>query len=339
MKKSYSIQVKLAVPILCLAILVLGSMTFIMALSGHKNARKSATEETVATAQAAASDMRLAVERGLDIARTMAHQLEAQKKHGFTSREMVNDTLRELLEKNKFLIGTWTGWEPNTWDARDTAYVDKTGHDKTGRFVPYYNWEKGKSVLTPLIGYDQAGAGDYYLVPKSRQKETMVEPYLYPIDGVDVLMTSAVVPIVIEGQFVGVAGVDLPLKEIQAKAATIKPFETSEAFVITAAGNYVSHPDEKLITKPADYPFEPEKFQNAIKKGELFTQAGVDSHDGIEYLYVVAPMNIGFTEAPWALVVRTPMKSVLAEANSALITQIFIACLTISIAVWSLLFP
>ena len=74
MKKSYSIQVKLAVPILCLAILVLGSMTFIMALSGHKNARKSATEETVATAQAAASDMRLAVERGLDIARTMAHQ-------------------------------------------------------------------------------------------------------------------------------------------------------------------------------------------------------------------------------------------------------------------------
>ena len=53
----------------------------------------------------------------------------------------------------------------------------------------------------------------------------MVEPYLYPIDGVQVLMTSAVVPIVMSGKFVGVAGVDLPLKDIQQKAHSIKPLK------------------------------------------------------------------------------------------------------------------
>jgi hypothetical protein len=47
---------------------------------------------------------------------------------------------------------------------------------------PYANWEGGQASLTPLIGYDKSGVGDYYLIPKSRGKETMVEPYLYPIE-------------------------------------------------------------------------------------------------------------------------------------------------------------
>jgi methyl-accepting chemotaxis protein len=55
----------------------------------------------------------------------------------------------------------------------------------------------------------------------------MVEPYLYPIDGVNVLMTSAVVPITMDGKFVGVAGVDLPLKSIQKETSEIKPYQTT----------------------------------------------------------------------------------------------------------------
>ncbi|MFV3410026.1 methyl-accepting chemotaxis protein [Bdellovibrio bacteriovorus] len=325
MKKSYSIQVKLAVPIILIALLVLGTMTFLMARNSHDNAEKAATEKTVAMGRAYATEMRLEVERGLDISRNVAHILESFKKRGNTGRSQVAEALREILEKNKFVIGTWTGWEPNAWDGKDSEYVSVQGHDETGRFVPYLNWEKGKSSLTPLVGYAKQGEGDYYLVPKQRLKETMVEPYLYPIDGVQVLMTSAVVPIVIDGKFVGVAGVDLPLKDLQKKAAGIKPFETSQAFLVTAHGNYVSHPDEALITKAAEYPFEADKFKAAISKGEELVITGVDPKDSLEYLYVVSPMNVGATEEPWALIVRTPTKTVLAEASAAVWTQIIIS--------------
>ncbi|WII71222.1 methyl-accepting chemotaxis protein [Bdellovibrio sp. 22V] len=325
MTKHRSIQVKLAVPIILIALLVLGTMTFLMARKGHETAKKAATDKTVATARAYATEMRLEVEHGLDISRNVAHFLEAYKKNGHTNRDSVADALREILVKNKFLIGAWTGWEPNAWDGRDSDYVSAKGHDQTGRFVPYMNWEGGKASLTPLIGYSNPGEGDYYLVPKNRQKETMVEPYLYPIDGVQVLMTSAVVPIVLDGKFLGVAGVDLPLKEIQKKASSIKPFETSEAYLVTAHGNFVSHPDEKLITKPAEYPFEADKFKAAISKGEEFVVTGVDPKDQLEYLYVVTPLPVGNTEEPWALIVRTPTKTVLAEANSMVWTQMIIA--------------
>ncbi|AHZ86323.1 methyl-accepting chemotaxis protein [Bdellovibrio bacteriovorus] len=325
MKKSYSIQVKLAVPIILIALLVLGTMTFLMARNSHVNAEKAATEKTVAMGRAYATEMRLEVERGLGISRNVAHILESFKKRNNTGRSQVAEALREILEKNKFVIGAWTGWEPNAWDGKDSEYVSVQGHDETGRFVPYLNWEGGKSSLTPLVGYAKQGEGDYYLVPKQRLKETMVEPYLYPIDGVQVLMTSAVVPIVIDGKFVGVAGVDLPLKDLQKKAAGIKPFETSQAFLVTAHGNWVSHPEESMITKAAEYPFEADKFKTAIRKGEELVITGIDPKDNLEYLYVVSPMNVGATEEPWALIVRTPTKTVLAEANAAVWTQVIIS--------------
>lgn len=325
MTKHYSIQIKLAFPIVLIALVVLGGMTFLMARGGYQSAEKAATEKTVSMARAYANEMRLGVEHGLGIARTVAHTLEAYKKKGFTNRENVTDALSELLQKNKYLIGTWTGWEPNAWDGRDADFVNAKGHDETGRFVPYMNWEGGKATLTPLMGYTKPGEGDFYLAAKDRQKETMVEPYLYPVDGVQVLMTSAVVPIVIDNMFLGVAGVDLPLKEIQEKAASIKPFDTSEAYLVTAKGHYVSHPNLEMITKEAQYPFETEKFREAIRKGTDLVVTGVDPKDAQEYLYVVSPLEIGLTGEPWALIVRTPTKTVLAEANSMVWTQVLIA--------------
>lgn len=337
MKKSYSIQIKLAVPIILIALLVLGTMTFLMARNGHETAEKAATEKTAAMARAYATEMRSEVERGLDISRNVAHILESFKKHKSGSRSQVAEALREILQKNKFLIGTWTGWEPNAWDGRDSEFVSVEGHDQTGRFVPYLNWEGGKASLTPLLAYDKPGDGDYYLVPMKRQKETMIEPYLYPIDGVQVLMTSAVVPIIIDGKILGVAGVDLPLKELQKKTMEIKPFETSEAYLVTAHGNYVSHPDDKMITKAAEFPFETEKFKNAINKGEEFIVTGVDPKDNAEYLYVVAPLKVGATEEPWALIVRTPTTTVLAEAKAMVWTQVVISLVGILILLGAVL--
>ncbi len=326
MSKKLSIQLKLAIPIMLILVLVLGLMNFIMARNNFESAKESANEKTLASAHAYALQIRLDIEHGLDIARNMAHMFDAYRKAGDTNREVVAEGLREVLEKNKFLIGSWTGWEPNAWDGKDSNYVGKKGHDQTGRFVPYLNWEGGKSSLTPLIAYDKPGDGDYYLVPKERMKETMVEPYLYPIDGVQVLMTSAVVPIANkEGKFIGVAGIDLPLKDMQKKAAEVKPFETSIAYLVSGGGNFASHPDEKLITKPAVFPFENEKIKEAISKGQELLITGTDAEDKAEYMIVVVPINIGFTEDPWALVVKTPTSTVFAAAKSQLWTQLIIA--------------
>lgn len=323
--KNISLQMKLTLPITVMSIAIFGIMTFVTAKKTYEMTDRDARQYSLETGRSYANHMVLEVEGGLTIARTMAHSLESFKKRDNTGRSAIAEALREVLEKNRGLIGTWTGWEPNAWDGKDSLFVNVEGHDKTGRFVPYLYWEKDKSALGPLVGYENPGEGDYYLTVKARQKETMVEPYLYPIDGVQVLMTSAVVPIIIKDKFVGVVGVDLPLKELQADAAAIKPYKESEAYLITSRGNYASHPNDALITKPAEFPFAQEKFAESIKQGKELIIEGFDKSSNTEYLYTVTPLHIGSTEEPWALVVRTPTSAVFAEAKSMIWTQIIIS--------------
>ena len=321
----YSIKVKLAVPIIAIAILVLGFMTFMIARESQEMAKHDAEAMTRGVAKSYANEMSSYIGEALSVSRAFAQTLEGNKSHGFVSRDLVNAQLEKLLVNNKQLIGTWTGWESGAWDQKDGEYVGKTGHDQTGRFVPYWNYESGKPTLTPLIDYDKQGAGDYYLIPMARQKETVVEPYEYPIGGVNVLMTSAVVPVIVNGKAQGVVGVDVALKDIQGMASKIKPFDTSVAYVVSYSGNWVSHTDDKLITKPAQFPVEHEKFKSAIAKGEEVIVNGIDPADGVEYMFVMTPIRIGHSEQPWALFVKTPTSTVLAAAKSMLFFQLMIA--------------
>jgi|GEM_PF-1008247 Methyl-accepting chemotaxis protein len=324
--KNYSIKVKLAVPIILIAVLVLGTMTFIIARNGHQTAQKAALDKTSGAARNGANMMRFTIEDGLGVARSIAGVLISDRKSGAQNRERTEQQLKELLVGNKNLIGTWTGWEANAFDSKDASYSGTKGHDQTGRFIPYYSYEKGQPALNFLVGYEKDNAdGEYYWGPKKSGKENMAEPYLYAVDGVQTLMTSAAVPMFIDGKVVGVSGVDLPLKEAQSKASTVKPFETSESFVISSTGNYVTNSDEKLITKPASFPFDEDKFKAAIAEGKELSLIGMDKDKGEEFLYVMAPIQTGTSGKPWAFVIKTPMKTVLADANSLMLMQLSIA--------------
>lgn len=77
-------------------------------------------------------------------------------------------SLREILERNDNIFGIWLCYEPNAYEGRDSAFVGKPGHDKTGRFIPYlHHTHDGKINFEPLVDYDNPnGAGDYYLQVK-----------------------------------------------------------------------------------------------------------------------------------------------------------------------------
>ena len=86
---------KLAMPIILIAVVVFAAMNYLVANNSFKTAKQEAVNKTSATAKAYANEMRLEVEHGLDVARVMAHQLLALKKTDRTSREMVQEELRE----------------------------------------------------------------------------------------------------------------------------------------------------------------------------------------------------------------------------------------------------
>lgn len=331
----YSLRVKLLAPILIITVAVVAVMTGAAGYRVYQASKKEAEEKTYHIAQAGAQFIKLEMERALYVARGMAHTLVVNKKNGTTSRKDMIDLMKQSLTESPFLLAMGIGFEPNGWDGKDGEFVNTAGHDKTGRFVPYVSRGSNGFELTALVDYDVPGAGDWYLVPKDIKTEFVTDPYFYPVNGVQVLMTSAIVPLMIDGQFYGISAVDTALTDISAKVATLKPFEESQAYLITSSGVYLTHPKEELITKPAQFEFESEKILSAIKEGQEAVVSGVV--DGQEFTYSVTPITIGKHKGSWSLVFKTPKAAIVAGAKALIWGQTWIALLSLAfmvLAVW-----
>jgi DNA-binding CsgD family transcriptional regulator len=153
-------------------------------------------------------------------AKVLAETFSAMRALGISERRIFDDILRETLARNPQDLGVWTVWEPNALDGRDRDFANAPGHDATGRFIPFWNRGGGSIHLEPNLGYDVPGFGDWYLIPKARQAETVLDPYEFPVAGRPEFITSQVAPIFFGGVCVGAAGVDIAMEDFIRPEAT-----------------------------------------------------------------------------------------------------------------------
>ncbi len=293
------------------------------------NARSEAIEnaKTAATyiAKDEASKVKNEIEQAMIAARTTGEALKQIKNKNnpiSLSRDEVNAMLRSVNESHPQFVGTYTNWEPNTFDGRDSEFANKPGHDKTGRFLPY--WEKnaaGAVQVTPLVDYDKEGPGDYYQIPKRTKQESIVGPYEYPVAGKIVTMASLVEPIVVDGQFYGISGVDLLLDFLQAQSDKVNIYDKTGQLillnnegVISAMTGRPELANKKLSEKLPDL------------SGILpMVKAGRESVELVgDKLRVVVPLQIGVTTTPWAACILIPRDKITASATSLALKQAFI---------------
>ena len=240
--------------------------------------------------------------------------LSTMRQTGDADRARADKILTNMLAANANVLGTWTGWEPDAFDGKDKEFVNKDGHDQTGRYIPYWVRSGGQITHAALTDYTVAGAGDYYQIPFKTGKTTVIEPYLYAIDGKDVLMTSVAKPIVIDGKAVGVAGLDLSLQDTNKAFSQIRPMETGFISLVTAAGKIVSHPNAGLIGKSLS-----ESGAETAGWDRLIANPGeeheVTGQDGTASLAVAVPVKL--TESSnWFAIVSVPKATLFAQLNT-----------------------
>ena len=156
---------------------------------------------------------------------------------------------------------------------------------------------------------------------KNSGKEIMGEPY-YDDDteGLKgILLVSPSVPIMQNGVFQGMVGIDLDMRHIQNIVKKIKPFEYSIAYLISPQNIIVAHTDETYHNKSLmDNSERKNSFGNALEsikqnKPRAFTY----KNEKNEEVYVsLVPLNIGRDNEIWALGSETPINLVLEESNS-----------------------
>ncbi|WP_292466346.1 methyl-accepting chemotaxis protein [Methanolobus sp.] len=238
------------------------------------------------------------------LAQTLANTME---NYGTGDRDEVNAILKSLLEEDQGLLGTYVAYEANDFDGNDAEFTNTQGHDSTGRFIPYWSRIGGSVALDPLAGYE---TDDYYQLPKSLKQDVILEPFVY--DGV--MMISYVSPIIKEGDFIGIAGVDVSLDYIDEEVSKVSVFDTGYAFMVSNSGMFMSHPDEKswIGTKYlADFD-DPEinKMATDIKNGISGHVEVIDPTTGKEVTMVYHPVET----ADFAFVLSIPEEEMFAGA-------------------------
>jgi methyl-accepting chemotaxis protein len=318
-----------AVFILLSAIIIVLVLTIVTAYSAmvqSKAATTSVKAEIQSMAESTGRQLKVDMEVAMDASRTLAYAVGNQNAStNPLSREDLINMLQKVITNNPTFFGISTAWEPNTFDAKDNENIGVFPSDASGRFIPYwYRNDQGKPELTILVDYETPGVGDYYLIPKATLQEVVIEPYLYPINGVDVALTSLMVPVKNNEKFVGVVGVDFKLDSFQQRVDSFDFYDgAAKMYILSNQGLIVGASGKpELIGKSLEEAFTGEDDSELIansQKGEITIEEEAGS------LKVNVPFYLGLSPDPWSVLITVPMKNVLQESNDSLKKLIFIS--------------
>lgn len=272
-----------------------------------------------------AAQVEAELDYAMDVVRTLAATFGSMAAEKKADRTLADAVLTNVLKNNESFVATWTAWEPNAFDGQDEKFVGTVGHDNTGRYIPYWSRVNNNIKIEPLIDYDVPGAGDYYLLSQQHGEEVILEPYLYPIGEKEVLITSIVAPIEVDGKIVGVAGVDITLDTLQQITNDIKLYETGFGAIVSNEGIFVAHPSDELLSKSIDEKnfTAMDKIKLSIKEGNhlFITDTSIEQDMYLSF----NPIHVGDSKTPWSLMVMVPADEVKAETNALLKTSIMIS--------------
>lgn len=308
-----NIRTKMIGMIAMVSILGISAVVITITLLASSMQEHTAFQLADETAQKNAEKLGKLLEDGMSSARTVASAFKGMKQGGYARRELADAMLRQVLESNPSFVGVWSCWEPNAFDGNDKQYVNSLGTDATGRYVPYWNRGRGRIGLDALIDYEKPGPGDYYLLAKKTGQEQIIDPYLYDVGGTKMLITSVVVPIHINGKFVGVVGYDLPLADMQPKVAQIRPFKESYSSIISFNGSYVATPNADMVGKNIGDTDALENIKARIRDGKFFSLKETDRESKQDEYRAYSPIKIGQSTTPWSLVVSVPVDAILTD--------------------------
>ncbi len=300
------------------------------------------------------------IDRGTLEAVTAARTMATAAEHGLLGRRL--DALRltrDVLESHPDFTGCYFGFEPDadgldeasakaTAAARrgagkkaavpapapvagDQAAADVLGSlppqamDATGRFLPYWfrdHDDPNRLLLTPLVlldGLYYAGCKERWLDAAQADKAMVTEPYEYQ----GRLMVEQTYPIVVEGVFKGVAGVDRSLERVQADLIEMKKQQRAggwqvEIFLLSRQGKVIAATSagEDLRTKliaETRYAEVLRRFHVAATTDTIVRDR--DPISGEPSLYAAAKLPTG----GWTVVMETRAADIVGRVQGALL--------------------
>ncbi|HIC8842474.1 TPA: methyl-accepting chemotaxis protein [Aeromonas veronii] len=170
---------------------------------------------------------------------TVTAQIEAAmaKPEQRLSRPQVESLLGSSLQQASGISSIYAQFEPDGYDGEDGNWLGGASHSVAGKgsLEVYFTKDQGGAVAQQAVDAAASEAkfdtslnefgirnSEWYLCGRDTRQPCLMEPYLYEISpGNKMLMTSLTVPVLRDGKFVGLAGVDMNLPIFQQLAENL----------------------------------------------------------------------------------------------------------------------
>lgn len=259
-----------------------------------------------------ASTARTIINSDFEIARTIANTLANTVDFETSNREALTAKVLEgTVRQNPRYLSAWLSME--------LSAVDPSWDRPFGR-KRYTYYQSGAPVFDTI---NQTGdvVGSLYHSLKQSKAEELTEPYLLSStssvkdDRNDYLGTSVCVPLLKNGNFLGLTGMDITLEALDF-IANIKPFEGASSFLVSNDGIIVSHENKEVIGKTLSQIVKSDtaRILSTIKSSRpISLQSDID---GTDSFIAFTPLPIGVSSKPWSIGTIVPMSAITQSIQS-----------------------
>ena len=335
-------QMKLQNKLLAITIIPMILLVSIILFLSQSNLRKEAMDKAMAQAEnllrEEARPFLDMLNRGYNVTTQLAESALVYKNNGMTQRGPLIELVRALQNANNDFFGTWLMFNPDALDGRDADFMhekiiagdaDKTviqARMKTlygpfadyapnepasseGTFSVYWITDKDGSIIMSEAGENESFEEEYYALPSKTKKVSFPKVYMEEIEKVLVSTISA--PMLLDGEAIGVAGVDIGLLNLHEEVSNIHPMQSGFITVATQDGIILAAQDDSLLGEDITKLFPKE-------------MVGTDSHNFIkdDYLHISLPLRYGDGSVYWSFIISLPLDEILRESNATILREL-----------------
>ncbi|ENC6434059.1 methyl-accepting chemotaxis protein [Aeromonas veronii] len=255
---------------------------------------------------------------------TVTAQIEAgmAKPELRLSRPQVESLLGSSLQQASGISSIYAQFEPDGYDGEDGNWLGGASHSvaSKGSLEVYFTKDQGGAVAQQAVDAAASEAkfdtslnefgirnSEWYLCGRDTRQPCLMEPYLYEISpGNKMLMTSLTVPVLRDGKFVGLAGVDMNLPIFQQLAENL------------GKSLYDNKADVTLVSKMG---LIVGSNRYADKLGRPLKEVGLTLPDGQPVssdsdFILHQPIRVEAANTQWWLMIKVPKALALSKAHA-----------------------
>ncbi|HHQ4531817.1 TPA: methyl-accepting chemotaxis protein [Aeromonas veronii] len=255
---------------------------------------------------------------------TVTAQIEAgmAKPELRLSRPQVEYLLGSSLQQASGISSIYAQFEPDGYDGEDGNWLGGASHSVAGKgsLEVYFTKDQGGAVAQQAVDAAASEAkfdtslnefgirnSEWYLCGRDTRQPCLMEPYLYEISpGNKMLMTSLTVPVLRDGKFAGLAGVDMNLPIFQQLAENL------------GKSLYDNKADVTLVSKMG---LIVGSNRYADKLGRPLKEVGLTLPDGRPVssdsdFILHQPIRVEAANTQWWLMIKVPKALALSKAHA-----------------------